>query len=67
MERATMSAATRANARLLSAGRKTIDEVTPESTRVDTYVYAIGTYEYQLQDVDIRYIEAVKKELGIVE
>lgn len=65
MERTVVDARTRANARLLSAGRKTIDEVTPEESRVDCYVYAIATYDYKLEEVDARYMEGVKTELGI--
>lgn len=65
MERSSVDARTRANARLLSTGRKTIDECTPEETRVDVYVFAIGTYDYPLDQVDARYIDGVKVELGI--
>ena len=65
MERTVADARTRANARLLSVGRKTIDEVTPEESRVDCYVYAIATYDYKLEDVDVRYMEGVRTELGI--
>lgn len=61
----TYSPVVKCNARLLSAGRKTIDEVTPEESRVDCYVYAIATYDYKLEDVDSRYMDSVRTELGI--
>ena len=61
----TVDVRVRANARLLSTGRVTIDEVNPEESRVSVYVYAIGFYDYPLADVDTRYLEQVKTELGI--
>ncbi|MGL6175121.1 MAG: hypothetical protein ACRC1P_11000 [Cellulosilyticaceae bacterium] len=65
-DRSRIDARTRANARLLSAGRYTIDEVVPENSRVDVYLYAIATYGFDLGEVDARYVVEVEKELGIV-
>lgn len=64
--KAVVDARVRANARLLSAGRLTIDEVTPVDSRVDCYVFAIATYDYKIESVDARYVDQVKAELGIV-
>lgn len=65
MEKKIYSAVTKANARLLSAGRKTIWEVTPEADRVDVYVYAISNYGYDIISVDPKYMSEVRLELGI--
>lgn len=56
----------RAYARTMDAGLRTINEV-EESYRVAVYIELIATYDWQLEDVDQRYIESVKSELGIVE
>lgn len=50
----------RANARLLSAGRKTIEDI-HEEDRVKVYVYAILHYEYSIDNVQEKYKEAVNK------
>lgn len=57
------SAKIRAYARTMSAGLRTIDEV-EEDYRVAVYIEMIASYNYTLEQVDTRYIEAVKQELG---
>lgn len=52
------SVTTKCNARLLSAGRKTIDEI-PEDERIDVYVYAVQKYGFPLDNVEERYIDQV--------
>lgn len=56
----------RAYARTMDAGMRTIDEV-DEAYRVAVYVELIARYDWTLEEVDARYIDQVKKELGIVE
>lgn len=53
------------NARLLSAGRKTIEEI-HEEDRVNVYVYAILHYDYSIDSVQEKYKEAVNKILSEV-
>lgn len=50
----------KANARLLSAGRKTIEEI-HDKDRVNVYAYAILHYEYSIDNVQEKYKEAVNK------
>ena len=56
----------RAYARTMDAGMRTIEEV-QEEYRVPVYIELIATYDWNLEMVDERYVEAVKKELGIIE
>lgn len=60
------SARIRAYARTMDAGMRTIDEV-DEDYRVAVYVELIARYDWTLEEVDARYIDQVKKELGIIE
>lgn len=59
------SARIKAYARLLDAGFRTIDEV-DEPYRVAVYVELIARYDFNIEDVDPRYIEQVKQELGLM-
>ena len=54
----------RAYARLVNAGLRTIDEV-QESYRIVVYIELIAEYDWTIEQVDERYIEQVKSELGI--
>lgn len=60
------SARIRAYARTMDAGLRTIEEV-QEDYRVAVYVELIARYDWTLEEVDARYIDQVKKELGIIE
>ena len=60
------SARIRAYARTMDAGMRTIDEV-DEGYRVAVYVELIARYDWTLEEVDARYIDQVKNELGIIE
>lgn len=60
------SARIRAYARTMDAGMRTINEV-DEDYRVAVYVELIARYDWTLEEVDSRYIDQVKKELGIIE
>ncbi len=60
------SAKIRAYARTISAGLRTIYEV-EESYRVAVYIELIATCNWTLEDVEAKYLEAVKSELGIIE
>ncbi|MGL5676853.1 MAG: hypothetical protein ACRDDX_10600 [Cellulosilyticaceae bacterium] len=59
----------RMNARLLSAGSKTIDGVvesnSPRVDRVNVYCYAIDEYGYDILEVDERYVDEVKGKFGV--
>lgn len=57
------SAKIRAYARTMDAGMRTIEEV-EEDYRVAVYIELIARYNWAIEDVDARYIEAVKAELG---
>ena len=59
------SARIRAYARRMDAGLRTIEEV-QEDYRVAVYIELIARYGWELEDVDPRYVEQVKKELDIV-
>lgn len=54
----------RAYARIMDAGMRTIDEV-DEEYRVPVYLELIARYKWDIEEVDVRYQEAVKKELGM--
>lgn len=54
----------RAYAKTVQNGTRTIDEV-PELYRVPVYIELIASYEWTLEMVDERYLDEVKKELGI--
>ena len=56
----------RAYARTMDAGLRTIDEV-EESYRIEVYIELIARYGWTLNQVDERYVEQVKIELGIRE
>ena len=56
----------RAYARTMDAGMRTIEEV-QEEYRVSVYIELIATYDWNLEMVDERYVESVKKELEIIE
>ena len=56
----------RAYARTMDVGMRTIEEV-QEEYRVPVYIELIATYDWNLEMVDERYVEAVKKELRIIE
>ena len=60
------SARIRAYARTMDAGMRTIDEV-DEDYRVAVYIELVARYDWTLEEVDERYIDQVKKELGIIE
>ena len=60
------SARIRAYARTMDAGMRTIDEV-DEDYRVAVYVELIARYDWTLEEVDARYIDQVKKELGLIQ
>lgn len=53
-----------AYARTMDAGLRTIEEV-DEDYRVAVYLELIARYKWDVTDVDIRYIEQVKSELGM--
>lgn len=56
----------RAYAKTVQNGTRTIDEV-PELYRVPVYIELMASYGWTIEMVDERYVEEVKKELGIVE
>ena len=55
-----------AYARTMDAGLRTIKEV-QEDYRVAVYVELIARYDWTLEEVDARYIDQVKKELGLIQ
>ena len=55
-----------AYARTMDAGLRTIEEV-QEDYRVAVYVELIARYDWTLEEVDARYIDQVKKELGLIQ
>lgn len=54
----------RAYARTIDVGMRKIDEV-DEENKVAVYVELITRYDWKIEDVDLKYIGAVKTELGI--
>lgn len=60
------SARIRAYARTMDTGLRTIEEV-QEDYRVAVYVELIARYDWTLEEVDARYIDQVKKELGLIQ
>lgn len=59
-----LSAKVRAYARTMDAGLRMIDEV-DEAYRVAVYLELIASYDWELGEVDRRYQEQVKAELGL--
>lgn len=56
----------RANARLVDAGRKKVEQC-PVAQQTEVCVVLIADYNWQLEQIPSKFIEDVKKELGIVE
>lgn len=56
----------RAYTKTMENGLRTIDEI-PEAYRVPVYLELIADYNWTLEMVNERYVDAVKKELGIYE
>lgn len=56
----------RAYAKTMQNGTRTIQEV-PEEYRIAVYVELIASANWTIDMVEVDYLEAVKKELGIVE
>lgn len=56
----------RAYTKTMANGVREIDEI-PEEYRVPVYLELIADYNWTLDMVDERYVDAVKKELGIYE
>ena len=56
----------RAYARTMQNGTRTIQEV-PEEYRIAVYVELMASSNWTIEMVDVDYVEAVKRELGIVE
>nr|WP_302599701.1 CD1375 family protein [uncultured Cellulosilyticum sp.] len=56
----------RAYARTIQNGTRTIEEV-PEEYGVPVYVELMASFNWTIDMVDENYVEAVKRELGIIE
>lgn len=56
----------RAYAKTMQNGTRTIQEV-PEEYRVAVYVELMASANWTIEMVDMDYVEAVKRELGLVE
>lgn len=56
----------RAYTKTMANGVREIDEI-PENYRLPVYLELIADYNWTLEMVDERYVDAIKKELGIYE
>lgn len=56
----------RAYTKTMANGVREIDEI-PKEYRVPVYLELIADYNWALEMVDERYVDAIKKELGIYE
>lgn len=56
----------RANARLVDAGRKKVEQC-PTSQQTEVCIVLIADYNWKLEDIPSAYQEGVKKELALTE
>ena len=56
----------RANARLVDAGRKKVEQC-PVAQQTEIYVVLIADHDWKLEQIPQQFVEEVKKELGLVE
>ena len=56
----------RANARLVDAGRKKVEQC-PTSQQTEVCIVLIADYNWKLEDISSAYQEGVKKELALTE
>lgn len=56
----------RANARLVDAGRKKIEQC-HSNQQVEICIVLIADYDWKLEEIPAQLVEEVKKELGITE
>ena len=56
----------RANARLVDAGRKKVEQC-PVAQQTEICVVLIADYNWELEKIPAKFVEDVKKELGLTE